>query len=71
MNSLGLSFLAVAVGEFALPGCCSKKEENLYFIYRELAQLVERHPYKVDVAGSTPVLPTNLLVLRLFSLNCR
>ncbi len=28
---------------------------------RELAQLVERHPYKVDVAGSTPVLPTNLV----------
>ena len=27
---------------------------------RELAQLVERHPYKVDVAGSNPVLPTNL-----------
>lgn len=26
---------------------------------RELAQLVERHPYKVDVAGSNPVLPTN------------
>lgn len=25
---------------------------------RELAQLVERHPYKVDVAGSNPVLPT-------------
>jgi hypothetical protein len=29
-------------------------------INRELAQLVERHPYKVDVAGSNPVLPTNL-----------
>lgn len=29
---------------------------------RELAQLVERHPYKVDVAGSNPVLPTNLMV---------
>ena len=28
---------------------------------RELAQLVERHPYKVDVAGSNPVLPTILL----------
>lgn len=27
---------------------------------RELAQLVERHPYKVDVAGSNPVLPTIL-----------
>lgn len=27
---------------------------------RELAQLVERHPYKVDVAGSNPVLPTKL-----------
>lgn len=27
-------------------------------INRELAQLVERHPYKVDVAGSNPVLPT-------------
>ena len=27
---------------------------------RELAQLVERHPYKVDVAGSNPVLPTTL-----------
>lgn len=26
--------------------------------HRELAQLVERHPYKVDVAGSNPVLPT-------------
>ena len=23
-----------------------------------LAQLVERHPYKVDVIGSNPVLPT-------------
>ena len=29
--------------------------------HRELAQLVERHPYKVDVAGSNPVLPTILL----------
>ena len=29
-------------------------------LYRELAQLVERHPYKVDVAGSNPVLPTIL-----------
>lgn len=29
------------------------------FYHRELAQLVERHPYKVDVAGSNPVLPTN------------
>ncbi len=28
---------------------------------RELAQLVERHPYKVDVAGSNPVLPTKYL----------
>ncbi len=28
------------------------------FTNRELAQLVERHPYKVDVAGSNPVLPT-------------
>ena len=28
---------------------------------RELAQLVERHPYKVDVAGSNPVLPTKSL----------
>ena len=27
---------------------------------RELAQLVERHPYKVDVAGSNPVLHTKL-----------
>jgi hypothetical protein len=25
---------------------------------RGLAQLVERHPYKVDVAGSSPVPPT-------------
>lgn len=25
---------------------------------RGLAQLVERHPYKVNVAGSTPVPPT-------------
>ena len=30
---------------------------------RELAQLVERHPYKVDVAGSNPVLPTKYLKL--------
>lgn len=27
----------------------------------QLAQLAERHPYKVDVAGSTPALPTILL----------
>lgn len=26
---------------------------------RELAQLVERHPYKVDVVGSNPAFPTN------------
>ena len=26
----------------------------------QLAQLAERHPYKVDVAGSTPALPTIL-----------
>jgi hypothetical protein len=26
---------------------------------RDLAQLVERHPYKVDVIGSIPVVPTN------------
>jgi hypothetical protein len=25
-----------------------------------LAQLAERHPYKVDVAGSTPAAPTKL-----------
>ena len=25
---------------------------------RELAQLVERHPYKVDVVGSSPAFPT-------------
>ena len=25
---------------------------------RELAQLVERHPYKVDVVGSNPAFPT-------------
>ncbi len=24
----------------------------------QLAQLVERHPYKVDVIGSNPILPT-------------
>ena len=39
------------------------RESYTYFtqnlsINRELAQLVERHPYKVDVAGSNPVLPT-------------
>lgn len=28
---------------------------------RDLAQLVERHPYKVDVIGSNPVVPTNFL----------
>ena len=27
---------------------------------RELAQLVERHPYKVDVVGSSPAFPTKL-----------
>lgn len=27
---------------------------------RGLAQLVERHPYKVDVIGSSPVAPTIL-----------
>ena len=32
---------------------------------RGLAQLVERHPYKVNVAGSTPVPPTKLLKLLL------
>ena len=26
--------------------------------FRRLAQLVERHPYKVDVIGSNPVSPT-------------
>ena len=31
---------------------------------RRLAQLVERDPYKVDVAGSTPVPPTNFSLLR-------
>ncbi len=28
---------------------------------RELAQLVERHPYKVDVVGSSPAFPTKYL----------
>ena len=37
-------------------GLISYKEE--LFVSRELAQLVERHPYKVDVIGSTPVFPT-------------
>lgn len=31
---------------------------TLVLYHRELAQLVERHPYKVDVIGSSPVLPT-------------
>ena len=26
--------------------------------------MVERHPYKVDVAGSNPVLPTNFQAVR-------
>ncbi len=36
-------------------------------VSRELAQLVERHPYKVDVAGSNPVLPTKSDNLQLFA----
>jgi hypothetical protein len=28
--------------------------------HRELAQLVERHPYKVDVVGSSPAFPTKI-----------
>ncbi len=31
-----------------------------------LAQLVERLPYKQDVAGSSPSLPINLLSIQLF-----
>jgi hypothetical protein len=29
--------------------------------HRELAQLVERHPYKVDVVGSSPAFPTKII----------
>ena len=36
----------------------AKPKLKLAKFNRELAQLVERHPYKVDVAGSNPVLPT-------------
>ena len=39
----------------------AKPKLKLAKFNRELAQLVERHPYKVDVAGSNPVLPTILL----------
>jgi hypothetical protein len=38
-----------------------KPSLKLEKLNRELAQLVERHPYKVDVAGSNPVLPTKYL----------
>lgn len=34
------------------------------FLSRDLAQLVERHPYKVDVIGSSPVVPTKSYNLR-------
>lgn len=37
---------------------CVPLIQDRFFRDRELAQLVERHPYKVDVAGSNPVLPT-------------
>lgn len=30
--------------------------------FRELAQLVERHPYKVDVVGSSPAFPTKFSI---------
>lgn len=40
--------------------CCYKSRLLQRVRHRELAQLVERHPYKVDVAGSNPVLPTKL-----------
>lgn len=32
---------------------------------RELAQLVERHPYKVDVVGSNPAFPTKFRFVKL------
>ena len=38
------------------------KLASLKMYDRDLAQLVERHPYKVDVIGSSPVVPTNFSV---------
>ena len=36
----------------------SVKTYSILNVYRRLAQLVERHPYKVDVVGSSPAPPT-------------
>jgi hypothetical protein len=56
-RSLAKWIFRVFLTETRLP----KLEQNSTQDFHEsgqLAQLAERHPYKVDVAGSTPALPT-------------